>query len=74
MTKEEKLTDQFQQLKSAIREFIENAPSFPTELIRSAYIGETLADVEITLHHEFGCWELATPEIMPPCPKGWDAV
>lgn len=61
MTKEEKLTEQVQQLKVSIAAFIEACPDFVGDTVQAKNIAVALANAETTLHWDFSCWELGLP-------------
>lgn len=63
MTKEEKLTIQVQELHAAIKALVAAMPEFngANELVHR--IGTAQANVESTLHWDFGCWELGLPTL-----------
>lgn len=62
MTKEDVLTKQVNELQQSIRAFIKAAPSFDNSTELAKDIGRKLANVEITLHESFNCWELGLPK------------
>ncbi|HEX9232446.1 MAG TPA: hypothetical protein VF849_00065 [Blattabacteriaceae bacterium] len=58
MTKEQKLTEQFNTLTESIKDFIKACPEFPEGFELVKRIGINVANVETTLHWEFNCLEL----------------
>lgn len=63
MNKTEKLTKEINELKAAIVAFVNACPDFEQGNHLAGEIGRKMANVETTLHWEFGCWELATPKM-----------
>jgi hypothetical protein len=62
MTKEQKLTEEFNTLTKSIRDLLKECPAFPNDSELVGKIGKNVANVESTLHWEFNCWELGHPK------------
>ena len=60
-TKEEKLTEEFNDLIGSIKDFIRQCPEFPNNTELVGKIGANIGKVESTLHWQFDCWELGLP-------------
>lgn len=61
MTKEEMVTSEVKELHSAIKAFVEACPEFVGDTVQVKRVAIALANLEMTLHNDFGCWELGLP-------------